>query len=144
LARLLCDFWRGSIRLYVLLFSSTMVRLSILHGFFCTYTSLYLGDFKYPELIPPEGISFSKVTPILDGEDKQLFIRFAKRMLQWDPECRATARELCDDPWLDYKGWNNLVELNAIMALIFQYLSVFLVLDELIRYSADQIQPNSR
>jgi hypothetical protein len=32
--------------------------------------SLYLGDFKYPELIPPEDFSFSNLTPVLDGEDK--------------------------------------------------------------------------
>lgn len=35
-----------------------------------------------------------------EGEDKDLFIKFARRMLKWMPEERATAKELLDDPWL--------------------------------------------
>ncbi|PGH16528.1 CMGC/SRPK protein kinase [Helicocarpus griseus UAMH5409] len=61
------------------------------------------GEFRFPDLIPPEDFSFSNLTPFLQGEEKRLFLAFAKRMLQWDPEYRATARELYGDPWLDYK-----------------------------------------
>lgn len=36
----------------------------------------------------------------LEGEPKAEFLRFLKRMLQWDPDKRASARELLKDPWL--------------------------------------------
>jgi hypothetical protein len=66
-------------------------------------TSL-IGEFRFPDLIPAEDFTLSNLTPFLDGDDKQLFLNFAKRMLQWEPGHRATARELCDDPWLNYRG----------------------------------------
>jgi len=34
------------------------------------------------------------------GEEKALFISFVRRMLQWLPEDRDTAKELRKDPWL--------------------------------------------
>ncbi|CDM37848.1 unnamed protein product [Penicillium roqueforti FM164] len=59
------------------------------------------GDFKFPDLIPSESFNFSNVVPaVLEGEDKRLFIEFVRKMLQWEPECRLTAKELYDDPWL--------------------------------------------
>ena len=36
----------------------------------------------------------------LSGENKRAFLVFVRRMLQWRPEDRATARELLEDPWL--------------------------------------------
>lgn len=60
-----------------------------------------VGDFKFPDLIPSESFNFSNVVPaVLEGEDKRLFIEFVRKMLQWEPECRLTAKELYDDPWL--------------------------------------------
>ncbi|KNZ77718.1 Dual specificity tyrosine-phosphorylation-regulated kinase mbk-2 [Termitomyces sp. J132] len=35
-----------------------------------------------------------------EGEDRDLFIRFMKKMLQWDPKDRQTARQLLEDEWL--------------------------------------------
>lgn len=66
------------------------------------YAQLYTekGEFKYPELIPSENFNFSSLTPMLSGEDKEMFINFAKKMLTWMPEERASAQELLDDPWL--------------------------------------------
>ncbi|KAI1964450.1 hypothetical protein LOZ07_000921 [Ophidiomyces ophidiicola] len=61
------------------------------------------GDFKYPHLVPSEDFNFSTLTPFFEGEDKRLFLNFAKRMLTWMPEERATAKELLDDPWLDLR-----------------------------------------
>lgn len=58
------------------------------------------GTFKYTELIPDEDFNFPNQTLFLDGTEKEMFIRFAKRMLAWVPEERATARELLGDPWL--------------------------------------------
>ncbi|EPQ57710.1 kinase-like protein [Gloeophyllum trabeum ATCC 11539] len=37
----------------------------------------------------------------LEGNEKAEFLRFMRRCLQWEPEKRATAAELCDDPWLN-------------------------------------------
>ncbi|KAF4459651.1 kinase domain [Fusarium albosuccineum] len=62
------------------------------------------GKFKYPELIPDESFTLKNSTPMLEGEERTLFINFAKRMLTWLPEQRATAKELLNDPWLKYVG----------------------------------------
>ncbi|SMY20667.1 unnamed protein product [Zymoseptoria tritici ST99CH_1A5] len=42
-------------------------------------------------------------TTIQDGgdvEDRECFLRFMRKMLQWEPEKRSTARELADDEWI--------------------------------------------
>ncbi|KAK2616961.1 hypothetical protein QQS21_000050 [Conoideocrella luteorostrata] len=44
------------------------------------------GLFKYPDLIPGEDFNFSNKTTFMDGQEKMLFIHFAKRMLAWAPE----------------------------------------------------------
>ena len=36
----------------------------------------------------------------IEGEEKEQFLRFTSRMLEWLPEKRATAQELLDDPWM--------------------------------------------
>ncbi|RAK72536.1 kinase-like protein [Aspergillus fijiensis CBS 313.89] len=36
----------------------------------------------------------------LEGEPRLLFLRFLRKMLQWKPEERFSARELLEDPWL--------------------------------------------
>lgn len=37
----------------------------------------------------------------LSGENKQAFLRFMRKILQWNPEDRATAQELLfDDEWV--------------------------------------------
>jgi len=40
----------------------------------------------------------------LEGEDKRLFLDFIKKMLQWLPEDRGTAKGLLEDPWLQEKS----------------------------------------
>ncbi|KAH7176421.1 kinase-like domain-containing protein [Dactylonectria macrodidyma] len=62
------------------------------------------GVFKHPELIPDEMFTLSNSTPMLEGQERALFIEFAKRMLTWLPEKRATAKELLEDPWLKSVG----------------------------------------
>ena len=59
------------------------------------------GEFKAPltpSSIPRRGL-FDTVTTI-SGEEKEEFLRFTSRMLQWLPEKRATVQELLDDPWM--------------------------------------------
>lgn len=36
----------------------------------------------------------------LEGENKEMFLRFVRKMLRWDPEERQSARELLTDLWL--------------------------------------------
>lgn len=33
-------------------------------------------------------------------EDRELFLRFMRKMLQWEPEKRSSARELVEDEWI--------------------------------------------
>ena len=40
----------------------------------------------------------------IEGEEKEQFLRFTSRMLEWLPEKRATAQELLDDPWMRSPG----------------------------------------
>ena len=44
--------------------------------------------------------SFEVTISNLAGEEKAMFIRFAKRMMTWEPEDRSSAKELFNDPWL--------------------------------------------
>lgn len=37
----------------------------------------------------------------LEGHQKELFLKFMRKMLKWVPEERKTARELLMDPWLN-------------------------------------------
>ncbi|OAX78444.1 CMGC/SRPK protein kinase [Emergomyces africanus] len=48
----------------------------------------------------PTTFNFDNMLVRIHGEDKEMFIRFVKRMLKWKPEERSTAKELLQDPWL--------------------------------------------
>lgn len=58
------------------------------------------GVFKRQNLIP-QGITLENSIN-MEGEDKKLFIEFVRKMLQWLPENRSTAKELLADPWLNH------------------------------------------
>ncbi|KAI6779942.1 Serine/threonine-protein kinase SRPK [Emericellopsis cladophorae] len=49
-------------------------------------------------LLPPT--SLEQLEKRLEGNDKELFIDFMNKMLQWAPEDRQTPEELMTDPWL--------------------------------------------
>lgn len=36
----------------------------------------------------------------LEGDDKEKFLRLVRKMLQWEPERRSSAKELENDEWL--------------------------------------------
>ncbi|PNS14678.1 hypothetical protein CAC42_1700 [Sphaceloma murrayae] len=57
------------------------------------------GRWKAVVEIPPP-TSLEEYELFLEGPKKAEFLRFMRRMLQWRPEDRATARELLQDPWL--------------------------------------------
>ncbi|CEJ60619.1 hypothetical protein PMG11_09188 [Penicillium brasilianum] len=44
--------------------------------------------------------SLESIERNLEGERQEGFLRFIRKMLQWRPEDRATAKELLSDPWL--------------------------------------------
>ncbi|KAH8429524.1 putative protein kinase [Aspergillus melleus] len=48
--------------------------------------------------IPDNSLEVSE--EYLVGDNKKMFLRFVRKMLQWDPEERQSARELLTDPWL--------------------------------------------
>ncbi|RDW63050.1 Protein kinase protein [Aspergillus mulundensis] len=62
------------------------------------------GEFRFPSLVPPEDFNLASLTPFLDGEDKRLFLGFVGKMLRWEPGERATAAQLYNDPWLDFRA----------------------------------------
>ncbi|KAG5969434.1 hypothetical protein E4U56_008336 [Claviceps arundinis] len=48
----------------------------------------------------PESKPLEQRETVLDGEDRDCFLRFMRKMLQWDPEKRSSAKELTEDEWV--------------------------------------------
>lgn len=46
-------------------------------------------------------MSLEKSEEFLEGQNKEMFLAFMKKMLQRRPEDRKTAKELFKDPWLN-------------------------------------------
>jgi phage pi2 protein 07 len=49
----------------------------------------------------PEDRSLEKSEEYLEGKNKEMFLKFMRKMLQWRPEDRQTAKQLLEDPWLN-------------------------------------------
>ena len=47
----------------------------------------------------PDPRPLEERSTVLEGEDKDLFLRPMRKMLQWEPEKRSTAAELAQDEW---------------------------------------------
>ncbi|PYH92182.1 kinase-like protein [Aspergillus ellipticus CBS 707.79] len=56
------------------------------------------GQWKSSVEVPHNSLEDSE--EYLEGEDKKMLMQFVRKMLQWDPEKRQSARELLTDPWL--------------------------------------------
>ncbi|POS74249.1 hypothetical protein DHEL01_v207365 [Diaporthe helianthi] len=56
------------------------------------------GEFKKSHKV--KKICLEEEEKLLEGEDKAEFLRFIRRMLQWDPSSRPSAVELVNDPFL--------------------------------------------
>ena len=66
-----------------------------------TYKYNILG--KWKEDIPfPTGVSLELSEEMLQGTNKEMFITFMRGMLQWRPEDKKTAKDLLQDPWLNF------------------------------------------
>ncbi|KAG6226044.1 hypothetical protein E4U25_008116 [Claviceps purpurea] len=48
----------------------------------------------------PESRPLEQRESVLEGEDRDCFLRFMKKMLQWEPEKRSSAKELLEDEWI--------------------------------------------
>ena len=48
----------------------------------------------------PDAFNLADSVPSLEAGDKEEFLNFAQKMLQWLPEKRKSAKELLEDPWL--------------------------------------------
>jgi hypothetical protein len=65
----------------------------------CHVTNLsIIGKFLYEDLIPDRKLV--DTIPLIDEEERDNFLSFAKMMLAWLPEERKTARELLDHPFI--------------------------------------------
>lgn len=49
----------------------------------------------------PKDTSLEKSEEYLKGKNKEIFIKFMRKMLQWRLEDRQTAKQLLKDPWLN-------------------------------------------
>lgn len=62
-------------------------------------TSAILGDLYAGELVG-EHIPLEQRETSLEGEEKEMFLRLVRKMLQWEPEKRSSARGLEQDEWV--------------------------------------------
>ncbi|POR39297.1 Protein kinase-like domain [Tolypocladium paradoxum] len=61
------------------------------------------GTFNAGIGLPPPVVLEDRETN-LSGEDKQRFMGLMRKMLQWMPEHRSTAKELSQDSWLQQQA----------------------------------------
>lgn len=59
--------------------------------------ALVVGTFKHPDQVSEAGLESEEEN--LEGEEQAQFLAFIRRMLRWQPEDRASAAELLQDPW---------------------------------------------
>ncbi|KAL4894129.1 hypothetical protein BDV59DRAFT_192502 [Aspergillus ambiguus] len=57
------------------------------------------GEFRGKSLLK-EPTPLEQRETVLGGQDRESFLRFMRRMLQWEPEKRSTAKELAEDEWI--------------------------------------------
>lgn len=55
---------------------------------------------KWKDVVPLPDLTLEKLAVDIEGDDKEGFLRFLRRILRWLPEERPTAEELVFDPWL--------------------------------------------
>lgn len=59
-----------------------------------------IGAFLHPDLLT-ERIPLEERETSLEGKaEREAFLRLMRKMLQWEPEKRSSARELAEDEWL--------------------------------------------
>lgn len=58
------------------------------------------GQFLAPELLSKREVPLEEREATLSEHGRELFLRMMCKMLQWEPEKRATAKELANDEWI--------------------------------------------
>jgi hypothetical protein len=64
-------------------------------------TLIYLGRWKGAGGVDVPPLCLEESEKVLDGENKERFLKFMRSMLRWLPEERKRATELLKDPWLE-------------------------------------------
>ena len=64
---------------------------------------LFEENGQWTSKLPMVEMSLESEESKLEGQDKVEFLHFMRRILQWDPDMRPTAEELCEDPWLKFE-----------------------------------------
>ena len=78
--------------------------------------TLYIADQIRRMDLVKEGRRLHDTITELTGNEKQLFLEFARNMPQWLPEDRKTARELLSHPFFDsvYKDRDRILADGAL------------------------------
>ena len=58
------------------------------------------------EIPVPTSTSLEESEEYLEGSNKEAFLRFMRKMIQWRPEDRQTAKQLLEDDWLNWRSWS--------------------------------------
>lgn len=59
----------------------------------------FLGDLC-AEISLKGGIPLEERETTLEGEDRAMFLRLIRKMLQWEPNKRSSAKKLKEDEWI--------------------------------------------
>jgi serine/threonine-protein kinase SRPK3 len=65
---------------------------------FC-FNTPFEGEF-YAGIPLPEPRPLEDRETNLEGKERECFLRFMRKMLQWEPQKRSSARELAEDEWI--------------------------------------------
>lgn len=58
------------------------------------------GEFLAADLLTKRVPLEERENTLVGQEERESFLHFMRKMLQWEPEKRSSAKELAEDPWL--------------------------------------------
>jgi hypothetical protein len=58
------------------------------------------GDFLTPDLLTGRVPLEERETTLEGKVEREAFLRFMRKMLQWEPGKRSSAKELAEDEWI--------------------------------------------
>ena len=59
-----------------------------------------LGDFLTPHLLTDRVLLEERETTLEGKVEREAFLKFMRKMLQWEPVKRSSAKELAKDEWI--------------------------------------------
>lgn len=63
--------------------------------------TMYVSTVEFSACVPiPDKCPLETRETNLTGEDRLAFLRLMRKMLEWDPDKRAPAKELLNDEWI--------------------------------------------